>query len=87
MIENRVLASILKLLEDKISEVKNQAVKWCASLCHAKRVSRPYFSLGVLTKVVRESQMEQIMDKLIDLSGEDNEETRDIAGLGPGHHE
>jgi cullin-associated NEDD8-dissociated protein 1 len=26
--ENKVLTSILKLLEDKISEVKNQAVKW-----------------------------------------------------------
>lgn len=27
-VENRVLHTILKLLEDKISEVKNQAVKW-----------------------------------------------------------
>lgn len=39
-------------------------------------------SLGVLSRVVRESQMELIMDKLIDLFGNKDEETRDIAGLG-----
>lgn len=27
-IENKVLQQVLKLVEDKISEVKNQAVKW-----------------------------------------------------------
>lgn len=27
--ENKVLRQVLKLVEDKISEVKNQAVKWC----------------------------------------------------------
>lgn len=26
--ENKVLRQVLKLVEDKISEVKNQAVKW-----------------------------------------------------------
>jgi hypothetical protein len=41
-----------------------------------------YCSLGVLSKVVREGQMELIMDKLIELFGSDDEETRDIAGLG-----
>ena len=28
--ENKVLRQVLALVEDKISEVKNQAVKWCA---------------------------------------------------------
>ena len=28
--EIKVLNQVLKLVEDKISEVKNQAVKWCA---------------------------------------------------------
>lgn len=27
--ENKVLRQVLLLVEDKISEVKNQAVKWC----------------------------------------------------------
>lgn len=27
--EHKVLQHVLKLVEDKISEVKNQAVKWC----------------------------------------------------------
>lgn len=30
--ENKVLRQVLQLVEDKISEVKNQAVKWCAEL-------------------------------------------------------
>lgn len=29
--EMKVLNQVLSLVEDKISEVKNQAVKWCAS--------------------------------------------------------
>lgn len=29
--EIKVLNQVLKLVEDKISEVKNQAVKWCVS--------------------------------------------------------
>jgi cullin-associated NEDD8-dissociated protein 1 len=33
--ENKVLNQVLKLVEDKISEVKNQAVKWCANCCLA----------------------------------------------------
>ena len=28
--ETKVLKQVLSLVEDKISEVKNQAVKWCA---------------------------------------------------------
>jgi cullin-associated NEDD8-dissociated protein 1 len=38
-VENRVLVSILKLLEDKISEVKNQAVKWWPQLAVYNRRS------------------------------------------------
>ena len=34
-IENKVLKQVMKLVEDKISEVKNQAVKWC--VLHALR--------------------------------------------------
>ena len=30
MLENKVLGQVLALVEDKISEVKNQAVKWYA---------------------------------------------------------
>ena len=30
--ENKVLGMVLTLVEDKISEVKNQAVKWCVFL-------------------------------------------------------
>jgi hypothetical protein len=45
--ESKVLNQVLKLVEDKISEVKNQAVKWCASnlskytACSCFRQSRP----------------------------------------------
>ncbi|KAI5120871.1 hypothetical protein M0805_008243 [Coniferiporia weirii] len=63
--EHKVLQRVLKLVEDKISEVKNQAVK----------------CLGVLIKIVRETQMELIIGKLIDFSGSKDEELRDIAGL------
>ena len=39
-------------------------------------------SLGVLIKIVREHQMEFVVQKLIDFSGSKDEELRDIAGLG-----
>jgi cullin-associated NEDD8-dissociated protein 1 len=83
-IENRVLSSILKLLEDKISEVKNQAVKWLLYFVLFQQANNltHNISLGVLSKVVRENQMELIMDKLIELFGNKDDETRDIAGLG-----
>ena len=39
--ENKVLRQVLALVEDKISEVKNQAVKWCATLlCMYMRAMR-----------------------------------------------
>ncbi|KZT42868.1 ARM repeat-containing protein [Sistotremastrum suecicum HHB10207 ss-3] len=64
-VENRVLQNVLLLIEDKISEVKNQAVK----------------CLGQITKVIREAQMDILMERLIDLSSNKDEETRDIAAL------
>ena len=39
-------------------------------------------SLGQLIKIIRESQMEFVVDKLIDFSAGKDEELRDIAGLG-----
>lgn len=63
--ETKVLNQVMALVEDKISEVKNQAVK----------------CLGQLIKIVREAQMEIVVDKLIDFSTAKDEELRDIAGL------
>lgn len=40
------------------------------------------FSLGQLIKIVRESQMEFVVDKLIDFTGGKDEELRDISSLG-----
>lgn len=39
-------------------------------------------SLGQLIKIIRESQMETVVDKLIEFSAGKDEELRDIAGLG-----
>ncbi|KAK7688067.1 hypothetical protein QCA50_008437 [Cerrena zonata] len=64
-VENRVLRQVLQLVEDKISEVKNQAVK----------------CLGQLIKIIRESQMVFVVDKLIEFSSGKEDELRDIAGL------
>ncbi|KAJ6584561.1 armadillo-type protein [Mycena capillaripes] len=64
-VENKVLMQVLALVEDKISEVKNQAVK----------------CLGQLIKIIRQPQMETVVDKLIDFSGGQDEELRDISGL------
>lgn len=44
-------------------------------------------SLGQLIKVVREAQMDHIVDSLIHLSGSQEEEIRDIAGLGAIHEQ
>ncbi|CAK5269861.1 unnamed protein product [Mycena citricolor] len=63
--ENKVLNQVLALVEDKISEVKNQAVK----------------CLGQLIKIIRQGQMELVVDKLIDFSGGQDDELRDISGL------
>lgn len=63
--ENKVLRQVLSLVEDKISEVKNQAVK----------------CLGQLIKIIRETQMVMVVDRLIDFSSSQDEELRDISGL------
>ncbi len=39
-------------------------------------------SLGQLIKIIRETQMETVVDKLIEFSAGKDEELRDIAGLG-----
>ncbi|KAL6300990.1 TIP120-domain-containing protein [Sparassis latifolia] len=64
-VENKVLRQVLQLVEDKISEVKNQAVK----------------CLGQLIKIIRESQMEFVVDRLIDFSSGKDDELRDISSL------
>lgn len=64
-VESKVLKQVLALVEDKISEVKNQAVK----------------CLGQLIKILRQPQMEIVVDKLIDFSGGKDEELRDISAL------
>ncbi|KAL1713631.1 armadillo-type protein [Schizophyllum commune] len=63
--ENKVLKQVLALVEDKISEVKNQAVK----------------CLGQLIKIIKQSQMELVVDRLIDFSAGKDDELRDIASL------
>ena len=37
--ENKVLRQVLQLVEDKISEVKNQAVKWCVIEVRNSKIS------------------------------------------------
>ncbi|KAI0307414.1 TIP120-domain-containing protein [Multifurca ochricompacta] len=64
-VEIKVLGQVLQLVEDKISEVKNQAVK----------------CLGQLIKIIRESQMELVVDRLTEFSSSADEELRDISGL------
>ncbi|KAF9527112.1 armadillo-type protein [Crepidotus variabilis] len=64
-VELKVLNMVLTLVEDKISEVKNQAVK----------------CLGVLIKILRQIHMELVVDKLIEFSGGKDEELRDISAL------
>jgi hypothetical protein len=39
-------------------------------------------SLGQLAKIIREPQMEAVVDRLIDFSSGKDEELRDISGLG-----
>ncbi|KAH7922400.1 ARM repeat-containing protein [Leucogyrophana mollusca] len=63
--ENKVLKQVLQLVEDKISEVKNQAVK----------------CLGQLIKIIRETQMDLVVDSLINFSVGKDDELRDISGL------
>lgn len=40
------------------------------------------YSLGVLIKILRQTQMELVVDKLIEFSGGKDEELRDISALG-----
>ncbi|KIO24797.1 hypothetical protein M407DRAFT_244321 [Tulasnella calospora MUT 4182] len=63
--EVKVLKQVLALIEDKISEVKNQAVK----------------CLGQLIKIIQVKHLPLVVDKLVEFSGGKEEELRDIAGL------
>ncbi|KDQ53024.1 hypothetical protein JAAARDRAFT_137841 [Jaapia argillacea MUCL 33604] len=63
--ENKVIRQVLQLVQDKISEVKNQAVK----------------CLGQLIKIIREPQMDHVVDQLIEFSSSKDDELRDISGL------
>ena len=40
------------------------------------------YSLGQLIKIIRDSHMEFVVDKLLDFSAGKDEELRDISGLG-----
>lgn len=42
-------------------------------------------SLGQLIKIIRENQMDFVVDKLIDFSASKDDELRDISGLGMRH--
>ncbi|KAI8803214.1 armadillo-type protein [Cladochytrium replicatum] len=64
--ERKIVAAVLKLLEDKNAEVQNIASKCLASL--ARRV--------------RDAQLEEILQKLCLLLAQKQEELRDIAGVG-----
>jgi hypothetical protein len=46
------------------------------SMCHCA------FSLGQLIKIIRETQMELVVDSLINFSVGKDDELRDISGLG-----
>ena len=80
--ENKVLRQVMALVEDKISEVKNQAVKWYVLTFLIYILSLNTLSLGQLIKIIRESQMDFVVDKLIDFSSNKDEELRDISSLG-----
>lgn len=60
-----------------------RAQRW---LHHVKdRVAR-FSSLGQLIKIIRENQMELVVDSLINYSVGKDEELRDISGLGKHLH-
>ncbi|KAJ3902378.1 armadillo-type protein [Lentinula edodes] len=81
-VENKVLKQVLALVEDKISEVKNQAVKWSvAKPSDAVCLPNTPTSLGQLIKIIRQVQMELVVDKLIEFSGGKDQELRDISAL------
>lgn len=48
----------------------------------AESMSNSHCSLGQLIKILRQPQMEVVVDKLIDFSGGKDEELRDISALG-----
>ncbi|KAF8627285.1 hypothetical protein AX17_006330 [Amanita inopinata Kibby_2008] len=63
--EVKLVRHVIALVEDKISEVKNQAAK----------------CLGQMIKIIRQPQMETVVDRLVVLSGGKDDELRDISTL------
>lgn len=83
--ENKVLRWVLSLVEDNIPEVKDKAVKWSVPLCLIKDLGHNLIlleSLGELVKIIRESQMMFVVDKLIEYFAREDKELWDISGLG-----
>ncbi|KAJ3111030.1 Cullin-associated NEDD8-dissociated protein 1 [Phlyctochytrium bullatum] len=64
--ERKIVAAIVKTLDDKNGEVQSQAVKL----------------LGPLVKRIREPQLQDIVDQLCNLLTEKKEELRDISAIG-----
>ncbi|KAJ3084208.1 Cullin-associated NEDD8-dissociated protein 1 [Quaeritorhiza haematococci] len=64
--ERKIVAAIIRLLDDKNGEVQNLAVK----------------CLAPLVKKVHEPQLQEIVDQLCNLLGQKREELRDIASIG-----
>ncbi|KAJ3095069.1 Cullin-associated NEDD8-dissociated protein 1 [Phlyctochytrium planicorne] len=64
--EKKIVAAVVKSLDDKNGEVQNQAVK----------------ILGPLVKKVREPQLQEIVDQLCNLLTEPKDELRDISAIG-----
>lgn len=88
--EKQTVDLVLELVNDKNTEVKNQAVKACASLSLTgshlllPRILTPCrHSLGVLVKKVGDPRMTTIVDRLVVYAGSGDDQQRDLAGLGP----
>ncbi|KAJ3191342.1 Cullin-associated NEDD8-dissociated protein 1, partial [Irineochytrium annulatum] len=64
--EKKIVAAVIKSLDDKNSEVQNEAVKL----------------LGPLVKKVREPQLQDVVDQLCSLLTQKKEELRDISAIG-----
>ncbi|KAF8303097.1 TIP120-domain-containing protein [Clavulina sp. PMI_390] len=64
-LESKTVDKVVQLVQDKNSEVKNQAVK----------------CLGQLVKIIKESQLSSVIDNLVNFIGGKDDELRDIAGL------
>jgi cullin-associated NEDD8-dissociated protein 1 len=86
-LESKTVNKVIQLVQDKNSEVKNQAVKWQVPLSFMERYMFEFasiLSLGQLVKIIKEPQMNSVVDSLVLFIGGKDDELRDIAGLGGG---